>query len=235
MAESLESWPAERVLEHAADAFPDLVVTSSFGAESIVLLHLVHAVVPHVPVLFLDTGYHFRETILYRREVEERFNLNVVDVRPEPLVRLETKQFGDAVPFGDPDSCCRMRKTLPLRGALKGVDAWATGIRRTTTLQRQATPVVEARFEDEQWRLKVAPIVTWSDEQVDRYIANHDLPRHALVEQGYLSIGCRPCTRPVRAGENARAGRWADVPDKTECGLHVEWDESADTTEAASS
>lgn len=234
MAEGLEDWSAERVLEAAATAFPDMVVTSSFGAESIVLLHLVHSVVPEVPVLFLDTGYHFGETVAYRREVEKRFNLRVVDVRPDPLVRLEARQFGDAVPFGDPDTCCNLRKTLPLRGALKGLDAWATGIRRATTLQRSVTPVVDTKFEDDRWKLKVAPIVTWSNDDVDRYIRTHDLPRHALVERGYLSIGCRPCTRPVKQGQDPRAGRWADTPEKTECGLHLDWDEP-ETAKPASS
>ena len=229
LSNELEGWDAERILKDAAEAFPDMVVTSSFGADSIVLLHLVHLTVPTVPVLFLDTDFHFSETLAYRREVAKRFSLNIVDVRPDALVRQEFRMFGDAIPFGDPDTCCHLRKTLPLRNALNDVSAWATGIRRSTTANRQHTPVVQALREGGRWRAKIAPLVAWTDDDIEQYIGRHHLPRHALVERGYRSIGCRPCTRPVRDGENPRDGRWANAPEKTECGLHLDWDDETST------
>ena len=114
-----------------------------------------------------------------------------------------------------------MRKTAPLRRALASFDGWATGVRRVQTPERAGTPVVEARQHDDRWLVKVAPLATWTDDDVADYLATHDLPRHPLVDQGYPSIGCAPCTRAVAPGQDARAGRWADFDGKTECGIHL--------------
>lgn len=229
MSATIDDWPAERILSAAAAAIPHIVATSSFGADSIVLLHLIHRVAPDVPVMFLDTGFHFPETLAYRKELEDRFGLRVVDIVPPRWVRRQAERFGTVLPRSDADTCCRLRKTLPLREALRGVDAWVTGVRRTATAERAATPVVQAWREEGRWLLKIAPLARWTAEDVETYIAAHDLPRHPLVEQGYPSIGCAPCTRPIQPGEDARAGRWADVPEKTECGLHLDWDADDET------
>jgi phosphoadenosine phosphosulfate reductase len=225
-AKEIEDWPAEQILESAATAIPHMVVTSSFGADSVVLLHLVHKVARDVPVLFLETGFHFPETLAFRDDLTRSLGLRTVDVKPEPWVQRQAARHGTALPMADADECCRLRKTLPLRKAMYGVDAWATGIRRGVTTHRAATPVVQATRQDKRWMLKIAPIATWTAEDVESYIADNDLPRHPLVELGYRSIGCAPCTRAVTDGEDARSGRWAHVPEKTECGLQLDWDEA---------
>jgi phosphoadenosine phosphosulfate reductase len=220
-ATMLEGKPADRILAWAAAAVPRFVVTSSFGADAAVLLHVVSAVTPDVPVLFLDTGFHFDATLDHRRRLARDLGLTVVDVRPELSIAQQTQRYGPDLNARDPDACCRLRKTIPLRRALAGFDGWATGVRRVQTPERAATPVVEARQHDGRWLVKVAPLATWTDDDVAAYTAVHDLPPHPLVDAGYRSIGCAPCTRPVGAGEDPRAGRWAAFGGKTECGIHL--------------
>lgn len=220
-AEMLEGRPADRVLAWAAHVVPRFVVTSSFGADSAVLLHLLSRVAPEVPVLFLDTGFHFAETTTFRRELARELGLTVLDVRPDLSVAQQDQRFGPALYERDPDACCGMRKTAPLRRMLANFDGWATGVRRVQTPERAATPVVEARQHDGRWLVKVAPLATWTDDDIEDYLVEHDLPRHPLTEQGYASIGCEPCTRPVGDGEDARAGRWSSFDGKTECGIHL--------------
>jgi len=220
-ADKLEDRPADRILEWAAGVVPRFVVTSSFGAESAVLLHLVSQVAPEVPVLFLDTGLHFDRTLAFRRELATDLGLSVVDLRPELSVAQQALRFGDELWLRDPDACCAMRKTTPLRTALRSFDGWATGVRRVQTPERAATPVVEAREHDGRWLVKVAPLATWTDDDVDTYLRTHDLPRHPMADEGYPSIGCAPCTSQVAPGEDPRAGRWAAFDGKTECGIHL--------------
>lgn len=220
-AEMLDGRPADRVLAWAAHTVPRFVITSSFGADSAVLLHLTAQVAPLVPVLFLDTGFHFDETVQFRRDLARDLGLTVLDVRPDLSVAQQEQRYGPDLFQHDPDACCRMRKTVPLRRMLANFDGWATGVRRVQTPERAATPVVEARPHDGRWLVKVAPLATWTDEQVDTYLDDHGLPRHPLVDRGYPSIGCAPCTRPVVPGQDARAGRWAAFDGKTECGIHL--------------
>lgn len=211
--------PASRVLAWAAGVVPRFVVTSSFGAESIVLLHLVSVHAPQVPVLFLDTGFHFDATLDYRRELARELGLTVLDVRPDLSVAQQEARYGD-LPSIDPDRCCAMRKTVPLRRALASFDGWATGVRRSHTAERAATPVVEARRHDERYLVKVAPMADWTDENVAAYLRTNGLRQHPLVDAGYRSIGCQPCTRAVAPGEDPRAGRWSEFG-KSECGIHL--------------
>ncbi len=217
----LDGKPADRILAWAAAVVPRFVVTSSFGADSAVLLHLLSQVAPEVPVLFLDTGFHFAATIDFRRSLARRLGLSVIDIRPDLSVAQQAERYGDALHRHDPDVCCQLRKTVPLRRALQSFDGWATGVRRSQTPERARTPVVEARQHDGRWLVKVAPLAAWSDADVADYLAAHDLPRHPLVEQGYPSIGCEPCTARVGAGDDPRAGRWSSFDDKTECGIHL--------------
>ena len=219
-AAMLDGRPADRILAWAAGVVPRFAVTSSFGADAPVLLHLVSEVAPEVPVLFLDTGFHFEATLDHRRALARELGLTVLDVRPDLSVAQQRQQYGD-LPAIDPDACCAMRKTVPLRRMLANFDGWATGVRRVQTPERAATPIVEARRHDDRWLVKVAPLATWTDEQVEDYLSDHDLPRHPLVANGYPSIGCAPCTRPVAAGDNPRAGRWTQLGEKTECGIHL--------------
>lgn len=208
--------PAELIGTMAYHFFPGkLALVSSFGADSITMLSIVAEVVPDLPVLFLQTGKHFDETLRYRDAVVKRLGLtNVVDLYPESLT-LARKDAEGTLHKTDLDACCAIRKVHPLARALKPYDAWITGRRRHQTFARRELPIVEA----DGTQIKINPIAAWSQEEVDTYIDERDLPRHPLVAQGYPSIGCAPCTQRPSAGEDARAGRWAEAG-KTECGIH---------------
>ena len=219
-AERLEGEPADMILDWAAKVIPRFVVTSSFGADSAVLLHLASKVCPEVPVLFLDTGFHFDETITFRRDLAAELGLSVIDLHPELTVAEQATSFGPELYRTDPDRCCGLRKTKPLRAALAEYDGWATGVRRVQTPERAATPVIEGRSHDGRWLVKVAPLASWTDARIEAYLDEYDLPRHPLVEQGYPSIGCAPCTTRVAPGSDPRSGRWAEAG-KSECGIHL--------------
>lgn len=210
---------ARDIIEYAAhELFPGrIALVSSFGAESVVLLHLVSEVDRNLPVIFLDTGKLFAETIAYRHEVAER--LRLTDVRtiiPDPD-RLAGGDPHGALWMTNPDLCCHYRKTEPLNRALSGFDAWFTGRKRFQNRVRAELPVFEADGE----RIKVNPLVNWSSEKLKAYAAEHALPEHPLVAKGFLSIGCVPCTTKVLPGEDARAGRWRGLG-KIECGIHTD-------------
>ncbi len=222
----LDGKPAEKIVAWAAGVVPRFTATSSFGAESAVLLHLLSEVAPHVPVLFLDTGFHFDETIGYRRDLAKLLGLTVLDVAPSLSVAQQAQRYGEDLYQTDPDTCCRLRKTMPLRRMLANFDGWATGVRRSQTPERASTPVVEARRHADRWLVKVAPLATWTETDVNDYIARHDLPVHPMVADGFPSIGCQPCTVRVPDGDDPRSGRWATFDDKTECGIHLASDGS---------
>ncbi|WP_066655591.1 MULTISPECIES: phosphoadenylyl-sulfate reductase [unclassified Sphingomonas] len=195
----------------------DVALVSSFGAESAALLHLVASIDPSVPVLFLDTGKHFPETLAYRDTLAERLGLTGLRVlTPDP--ELLAKKDGSGLRWSyDPDGCCEIRKILPLDAAMAGFDASITGRKAFQASTRNALP----RFEvDSAGKLKVNPLADWTKADIEAYFATHDLPRHPLEAQGYLSIGCAPCTSKVKPGEDPRSGRWAGW-DKTECGIHT--------------
>ena len=206
---------ADVVAWAAAEFGTRLAVTSSMT--DAVVTHLTATARPGVDVLFLDTGYHFIETIETRDAVAARLPVTVIDVRPDQSVPEQDASYGRALFARDPSRCCALRKVAPLAGALEPYEAWVTGIRRADGPARRRTKVVE--WDLRRRMVKINPIVEWSDEDVAAYVATHDLPVNPLVAQGYPSIGCAPCTRPPEAGAGSRAGRWAGT-DKTECGLH---------------
>ncbi len=216
----LEGKPADRILAWASHVVPRFVITSSFGAESAVLLHLAATVAPEVPVFFLDTGFHFAQTMTFRRDLARDLGLTVLDLRPDLSPDQQARQFGPDLFRSDPDLCCQQRKTVPLRRALASFDGWATGVRRAQTPERSATPIVEARLHAGRNLVKVAPLAAWTDDDVDDYLRANDLPRHPLVAEGYPSIGCEPCTSRVAPGADPRTGRWAEQG-KSECGIHL--------------
>ena len=205
------------VLEAAVETFGDkLALVSSFGAESAVLLHLASKVKPDIPVLFLDTGMLFGQTLDYRRLLAVKLGLtDVRDLRPL-YTDLATADPEAKLSQTDTDACCHVRKVLPLDRALAEFDGWVTGRKRFHGGSRLALPVVEQA--DRQ--VKFNPLANWTKEDLDAYAAEYDLPAHPLVAQGFPSIGCWPCTNPVEEGEDVRAGRWAGS-EKTECGIHV--------------
>ena len=205
------------ILEAAVESFGDkLALVSSFGAESAVLLHLAAQVKPDIPVLFLDTGMLFGQTLDYRKTLAAQLGLTGVrDLRPN-YQDLATGDPDAKLWQRDTDACCHIRKVLPLDKALGEFDAWITGRKRFQGGDRLRLKVVEEAGR----QLKFNPLANWNKADIDAYAAEHDLPAHPLVAQGYPSIGCWPCTSPVEEGQDIRAGRWAGQ-DKSECGIHV--------------
>lgn len=203
--------------EHMAG---DIAVVSSFGAESAVLLHLVAQIDPAVPVLFLDTGKHFPETLAYRDLLAERIGLKDLRVLTPDAEQLAKRDESGLRWSYDPDGCCEIRKVAPLAKALLGFDASITGRKGFQSATRAGLPRFEIDNSDAQGRLKINPLASWDAAALAAYFAEHNLPPHPLVAEGYPSIGCSPCTTKVAAGEDPRSGRWKGW-DKTECGIHV--------------
>lgn len=197
----------------------DVAVVSSFGAESAVLLHLVAGVDPSTPVLFLDTGKHFAETLAYRDLLVTRLGLTGLRILAPDAGALAARDAEGQRWTYDPDGCCDLRKVQPLARALAGFDASITGRKAFQADTRATLPRFEIDTTDAQGRLKVNPLANWTRADLDAYFDAHDLPRHPLEAQGYPSIGCAPCTSPVAPGEDPRAGRWRGFA-KTECGIH---------------
>jgi phosphoadenosine phosphosulfate reductase len=183
-----------------------------------VVAHLTATARPGVELLFLDTGYHFAETIKTRDAVSALLPVTVVDVRPKQTVSEQDATHGGSLYARNPSRCCELRKVAPLDAALRPYEAWVTGVRRADGVGRRKTKAIE--WDLRRQLVKINPIVEWSDQDVQAYVEAHDLPVNPLVARGYPSIGCAPCTRPARAGDDARAGRWAGT-EQTECGLHT--------------
>src|ERR1700742_1585779 len=183
-----------------------------------VLVDLAAKVRPGVPVLFLDTGYHFIETIGTRDAVESVYDVRVLNVTPEHSVAEQDKLLGNDLFARDPGECCRLRKVAPLGKALRGYSAWVTGLRRGETAARANAPVVG--FDEGYKLVKINPLVEWSDDDVQTYIDDHNVLVNPLMYEGYSSIGCAPCTAKPLAGADPRSGRWQGLS-KTECGLHA--------------
>ncbi len=212
----LELAPAEVILEWAVATFGARFCVTSSMADA-VLTHLASQVAPGIDVVFLDTGYHFAETIGTRDAVEATLPVNLISITPAQSVAEQDATYGKDLFARDPDLCCALRKVAPLEDALAGYDAWATGLRRAETRNRVIAPVIG--WDDKKRKVKVSPLARWSDEQVERYVAENGVLVNPLAYDGYPSIGCWPCTRRVAPGEDPRSGRWAGTG-KTECGIH---------------
>jgi phosphoadenosine phosphosulfate reductase len=213
----LEDATALEILTWAADTFGKrFCVTSSM--EDAVVAHLASQVRPGVDVVFLDTGYHFPETIGTRDAVAAVMNVNVITLTPVQSVAEQDAEYGPRLHDRNPDLCCALRKVRPLDAGLAPYDAWATGLRRDESPTRVNTPVVG--WDSKRGKVKVAPIARWTQEDVESYVAKHGVLTNPLLMDGYASVGCAPCTRRVLEGEDTRAGRWAGLG-KTECGIHL--------------
>jgi len=211
--------PASEVLENALrdPDLGELALVSSFGSESAVLLHMVSLTRRDLPVLFIDSGMLFEETLAYQRDLTARLDLRDLRIiRPE-AADLAARDPDATLHRTAPDACCALRKTEPLQRALKGFDGWITGRKRYQGDTRSNLDFFEA--EPETGRIKVNPLVHWTPEDTETYIKENTLPRHSLVARGYPSIGCMPCTSSVETGEDFRAGRWRGQ-EKSECGIH---------------
>ena len=214
---ALQGVSSQVILRTALQTFPGRVaLVSSFGAESAVLLHMAAQIDPAVPVLFLDTGHLFGQTLDYRKSLAQRLGLtDVRDHRPA-FADLALHDAKADLWKTSTDACCDVRKVQPLDRALATFDGWITGRKRFQARSRLHLPIVE----ESEGRLKFNPLIDWGKAELDAYAAEHDLPPHPLVEFGYPSVGCWPCTKAVAPGEDSRAGRWAGS-EKTECGIHT--------------
>ncbi len=210
---------AQTVLRHALDdvQLGKVAMVSSFGAESVVLLHMIAQINPATPVIFLDTEMLFPETLQYQKDVAEKLGLTDVRIITPARDAVLIEDVDGLLHQADTDACCDLRKTRPLAEALKEFDGWITWRKRYQNGQRAALPL----FEKDDAKIKINPLANWGPEDLRTYMEDHNLPRHPLVAQGYPSIGCMPCTSRVSAGEDPRAGRWRDT-EKEECGIHFE-------------
>ena len=198
-----------------------VAIASAFQAEGTVVMHLATRIRPDVPILFLETGFQFAETLAFKERLAERLRLNVVDLVGEYTVDQQTAAFGERLYERDPERCCDLNKVRPMFEALRGLDAWVTAVRRDSSPTRAASPIVDQYvLEPGRQIVKVNPMAEWSRQQVWAYLKEHDLPHNPLYDLGYASIGCAPCTRLRFAGEPERAGRWAGIA-RWECGIHT--------------
>lgn len=217
----LESAHPEEILRWAWDSFgPEVAVSSSFQTQSVPLLHMVGRVAPDMRVLFLDTGFHFQETLAFRDRLVARFGLNLEILTARGGAEGFRARHGPLYRT-DPDLCCYLNKIEPLRYAQEDLVAWIAGIRRDQTPYRRHIEIVSR---SRGGLYKICPLANWTSVDVESYLRDHDLPEHPLTSAGYRSIGCAPCTQPVAPGEEDRSGRWRGEA-KTECGLHLEPEE----------
>lgn len=227
---AFEQAEAGEILRWALEAagIERIAIASAFQSEGTVVMHLATQIRPDVPIVFLETGYQFAETLAFKEQLTERLALNVVDVVGEYTVEAQAAALGPRLFERDPERCCDLNKVQPMFEALRNFDAWVTALRRDSSPTRASAPFVDQyEIEPGRWMIKVNPMATWTHQRVWRYLREYDLPHNPLYDLGYSSIGCAPCTRMRFAGEPERAGRWAGKP-KWECGIHT-----ADATRAS--
>lgn len=217
-SQRLESATPEQVLKWAVERFaPHFTMATAFGPEGMCIIHMLSRIAPDTPIVNLDTGYQFAETLELRERVKERYGIEVKFLRPELSVAEYEAANGGPVYKQDPDRCCAQRKLSLMSQAAEGYHAWAVGIRRDQSEHRAHAPIVGW---DKKFNLvKISPLATWTKKQVWALIVGESIPYNPLHDQGFMSIGCWPCTRSVLPGEDERAGRWSGFA-KTECGLH---------------
>jgi phosphoadenosine phosphosulfate reductase len=212
----LDGKSAEEILDWVNEYVTGTVAVT-MSMQDTVLAELAQGRVHDAELVFLDTGYHFDETMDVAREVDERYSLPLKTVEPVLSVEEQDREYGANLYRSNPTACCRMRKVEPLARMLNPYEAWISGVKRVDSELRKDTPILDV---DRTGRLKINPIAAWTDQDVEDYIEDHDLIIHPLTKQGYPSIGCATCTLPVAPGEDPRSGRWAGST-KTECGLHL--------------
>ena len=196
-----------------------LAIVTSFQITGIVTLHMLQDIAPQTRVLTLNTGFLFPETVDLMNNLEARFNLRLERIKPRQTPEQQARDYGDRLWERNPDRCCHIRKTIPLRDALSGYSAWVTGLRRDQSPSRATTPIVSR--DSRTGLFKIAPFANWTEDMIWAYIRAHDLPYNPLHEIGYSSIGCWTCTKAVTPESEMRAGRWSNRA-KSECGIHVE-------------
>ena len=218
---ALQDASPDEVLRWSVEAIDRLAVATSFQASGLVILHKLRDIRSDLPVLFLDTGFHFTETLEFKQQITELWDLKVVDLHGEHGNAVKQAEiYGPELYKRDPDACCSINKVRPLQRTLEEYSGWISGLRRDQSPFRAETPIIEAQLlPSGNEIMKIHPLARWNKADVDAYIAEHSIPTHPLFERGYMSIGCWPCTRAVGANEQERDGRWAGLA-KTECGIH---------------
>ncbi|MGG1313159.1 phosphoadenylyl-sulfate reductase [Cohnella laeviribosi] len=216
-AEEFENASPETVIRWAVETFPNITFACSFGAEDVVLVDMLQKISPKTDIFYLDTDFHFKETYETRDRLAQRYGLEFIQVKPKLTPEEQASEYGDKLWKRDPNACCNLRKVEPLTRILNKYDAWITGIRRDQAPTRANAKKVE--YDTKFGLVKFNPLAAWTSDDVWNYIREHDVIYNPLHDQSYPSIGCEHCTRPVKPGEDPRAGRWSGT-DKIECGLH---------------
>jgi len=225
LSNEFETKTPQEIIAWAIDTFwPQIVLSSSFQTQSVPLLHMASRIRRDLLIFFLDTGYHFWETLIFREQLASQWQLNILDLyrntRWDDFARERTRRL----PLEDPNLCCFIHKVQPMQTALKDMLAWISGIRRDQTSERAHAKILELQ---EDGLIKINPLLNWTKADVKRYAEEHNLPSHPLLEKGYRSVGCAPCTVAIGVNDDERAGRWQGRG-KTECGLHTNMFENKD-------
>lgn len=219
LAEEFEEKTPQEILEWAETRFSQtLAMSSSFQTQSMPLLHMATRLIPNLPIFFIDTGYHFWETLMFREQIAREWNLNIVDLYRNHRWDEYARQRTRSLPIEDADLCCYIHKVQPMQSALQNYQAWISGIRRDQTAVRASAKILELQSDG---LLKINPLLNWTKADVKKYMEENNLPAHPLYEKGYRSIGCMPCTIAIGINDDERAGRWVGRG-KIECGLHTD-------------
>lgn len=219
LSKEFETKTPQEIIRWAVNTYgDDVAMSSSFQTQSIPLLHMVAQIDRGVTIFFLDTGYHFWETLMFREQLAAQWKLNVFDLHRDSRWDVFVLQNLRRLPAEDPNLCCFLHKVQPMQSSLKGIKAWISGIRRDQTEVRAHANILELQ---EDGLLKINPLLNWTKADVQNYAQEHNLPSHPLLEKGYRSVGCAPCTIAIGANDDERAGRWAGRG-KVECGLHTD-------------
>jgi len=219
LSSEFEAKTPQEIIAWAIDTFwPQVVMSSSFQTQSVPLLHMVSRIDRNLLIYFIDTGYHFWETAIFREQLASEWHLNVLDLYRNTRWDAFAKGQTRTLPLDDPNLCCFIHKVQPMQTAMKDMLAWISGIRRDQTPERAQAKILELQ---EDGLLKINPMLNWTKADVKRYSEEHNLPSHPLLEKGYRSVGCSPCTVAIGVNDDERAGRWQGRG-KTECGLHTQ-------------
>jgi phosphoadenosine phosphosulfate reductase len=219
LSEEFETKTPQEIIQWAMDIFwPQVAMSSSFQTQSVPLLHMVSQINRNLLIFFIDTGYHFWETAIFREQLASEWHLNVLDLYRDTRWDLYARQNTRTLPLADPNLCCYIHKVQPMQKAMKDMLAWISGIRRDQTAVRAKAKILELQDDG---LLKINPLLNWTKADVKRYMEENSLPSHPLLEKGYRSVGCAPCTVAIGLNDDERAGRWQGRG-KTECGLHTD-------------
>jgi phosphoadenosine phosphosulfate reductase len=228
LSTEFETKPPQEIIMWAVNHFwPEVAMSSSFQTQSMPLLHMVTSLKRGIPVFFIDTGYHFWETLMFREKIASEWQINVIDLYRDSRWDVFAKQNTRSLPIADPNLCCYLHKVQPMQKALKDIKAWISGIRRDQTAVRANAKILELQ---EDGLLKINPLLNWTKADIKKYMEENHLPAHPLYEKGYRSVGCAPCTVAIGLNDDERAGRWAGRG-KVECGLHTDMFTKKDITE----